>query len=798
MLSVCQAAPNSSSVSVSVPSFPLQLKTNIVKNSALLQSTSPLALEHFSAVVAACHSALARYDSAPEDAAALSELQARRQEVARAVAQLSKWQIEDDVQQRLFELRRALAASAVDSSFCLGTEMALANELKGHGLGGLLGVMLLVPAWRLPAAPDIGDVPPALWGEYAAWLFHVPAKAPADLAHYANLWLERLKSLEHWVQRNPASSAVQAALESYLQAPVNPEYFPLAGDMRRQAELRGQILLRTQAKDRLPYETTLTPRDGRRLRVGFVARHFGPGVDLFTALPCFAHLDSKQHEVFLLALEESDTLEAKHATRCAKLCQVLPAEWPARLELIRSACLDVLVFVGDFAGLTNDIGRLALHRLASLQVMIQRTGITTGLPEMDMYVTGAQAATPEAGARFTERIGLLRGPAHAFDFVRTEFTPALTREELGIEEGVTALASVVTSGSVPHWMLDTWAEILAHAPATRLYLAFVQDEKTAAIEKFCTQIDAALGRRGVDTGRVTIFPSWGGSASDVRSLLIWADLYLDPGDIRSPVWLAAALVAGLPAICLRSPHNPDADAAAGMLREVNAPELISTDLGQYASLATAVAVDGARRSALRERVKGAVAAEPGFLDSLAASDAFGALITTAYDELASLGRAQFRQQQEPLRCFGVDTAAESVESGLAAMARGDLDSAAFDASLALRSDPANHQARHLQGLVLHSQGEHSRAVDYLLAAVQHPDADAAIWLALAKALRDNRQLPQAIEALEACMRLAPRQVEPLLLMLDFAEAVGSTDIAREVLRALQQVAPDDARVLAMS
>jgi tetratricopeptide (TPR) repeat protein len=106
--------------------------------------------------------------------------------------------------------------------------------------------------------------------------------------------------------------------------------------------------------------------------------------------------------------------------------------------------------------------------------------------------------------------------------------------------------------------------------------------------------------------------------------------------------------------------------------------------------------------------------------------------------------------------------------------------------------------RHLHGLVLHAQGEHSRAVDYLVAAVQDSRADADMWFALAKALRANRQIPQAIQALETCIRLAPRQIEPLLVLLDLAEGAGATDIARDVLQCLQEVAPDDARVLAMS
>ena len=768
-----------------------------MKNSALLQSTSRPDLDILSSALAACLSSLASCPQSPPEPARWRELQQQRQAVARAVASLPRKQVEPAVLQPVLELLRQLAASAAGDPVVAGADLALAEELCGQGPAGLIAAMLLVPAWQLPSAPALDDVPSWLWGDYAAWLFTTPAEAPAEFSTH---WLKHLQALERWVQRNPGSAAVQAALEAYLQAPLNPELFSAQGDLRRQAGLRGQILTRTQAKDRLAYEPILMPRDGRRLRIGFVARHFGPGADLYSSFPCIEHLDPRCFEVYLLALEDSDSPEAKSAARCAKLCQVLPTDWAERIELIRSGQLDILVFAGDFGTGANDLARLALHRLAALQVANHRKGLTTGLPEMDLYVSGAQPATVEAGENFTERLGLLRGPAHTFSFLRheVEAVPFLSREQLGIPEKVTALATVVTPAGVSRATITAWAEVLARSPGTNLFVAVVQDKATAFIENFCAQVDSALARQGVDPARVTVLPSWGGAALDIRSLLACADVYLDATDAATPIWLAEALVAGLPAVALRCPRNPDLDAAAGMLAAANTPELIAADRENYVQLAVGLAGDPARRADCLARLKPAVAAEPAFLDTLAASDALGALLVTAYDELASLGRAQFRQQREPLRCFGVEAVAESVEAGLAAHARGDLDSAAFESDLALRTEPANYRVRHLHGLVLHAQGDFSRAVDYLVGAVQDIRADADVWFALAKALRANRQIPQAIEALETCIRLAPKQVEALLLLLDLAEGAGATDIARDVLQYLQQAAPDDARVLAMS
>ncbi len=757
-------------------------------------------MEILSSALDACRSSLTGSTQAPAAGSNVSALSQRRRLLARAVASLPRRQVDSAVLGPVLELQRKLAAGGACDALVASDDLALAQEFREQGVAGLIAAMLLVPAWQLPAAPALDDVPSWLWGDYAAWLFFSPAAVPAQTAPFSAHWLRQLAALERWVQRNPGSAAVQAALEAYLRAPLNSDLFAAAGDRRRQAELRGQIFCRTQLKDRLPYEPALPPRDGRRLRIGFLARHFGPGPDLYSTFPCLEHLDPRSFEVLLLALEDSDTPEAKCAARHAKFFQVLPAETTEQIELLRSARLDILIFAGDPAAGSEALTRLALHRLAALQVVNHRRGLTSGLPEIDLYVSGAQPAIPEAGEGFTERLGLLRGPAHSFAFLRPEGEPApvLTREQLGLGENVTVLATVLTAAGVSGATITAWAEVLARRPDASLFIAIVQDKVTTCIENVCTQIDAALARKGVDQSRVTIIPSWGGAALDIRSLLAGADLYLDATDAGTPVWLAEALMAGLPTVALRCPGNPDHQAAAEMLCAADLPELIASDRENYVRLAVELAGDAARRTDCRGRTKAAVAANPAFLDSLAASDALGALLMTAYDELASLGRAQFRQQREPLRCFGLDAVDESITTGLAAHARGDLDTAAFESALALRTDPANFRVRHLHGLVLHAQGDFSRAVDYLVAAVQDSRATPTIWFALAKALRANHQTPQAIQALETCIRLAPRDVEPLLFLLDLAEGVGATDIARDVLQCLQEVAPDDARVLAMS
>lgn len=771
-----------------------------MNNSSLLKSTTEPSLETLARVLNECRASLAAYNASPDRFSPSEDLWRQRIELARLIVSLPRKHIQMENVLPLLELHRLLAETSESGPEQSGEALLLAGEYRHHGVAGLLATMILVPAWQLPDASALDLVPAWLWGDYAAWLFAAPEATTVEPKQFSQRWLKHAAALAYWVERNSGSQAVQAATRAYLQVSIPSALFCSPSDLRRQAELRGKILTLTRAKDRIPYDPVLMPRDGRRLRVGFLARHFGPGADLYNALPYFEFLDERHHEVYLLALEAADAPETVYAVERARGIEILPAKWNERYEKIRSAQLDVLVFVGDLSVADHDVTRLALHRLAGLQVAMDPCGRTFGLPEIDLIVPGAGPAVSKTCEAFTERLGWLRGPMPAYSFARHDSIsiPALTQEELGMVPGQIAMATVVPATGVSLSTQLAWAEVLHKCPNSRLYIAFLQDENTAGIEKFCRQIDAALAQRSVDSKRVMIFPSWGGAARDILSLFHWADLYLDTGGETNPIWLVEALMAGKPTVSFRS---------RGILAEPLLTDLFTNarpagpddvDLTEYVREAVLLATDSHRRSELASRAKRVTTNSPTFLDALAASDAFGALVTTAYDELASLGRTQFRQINEPLRCFAVDSVSEKVEAGMAALANGDLDSAAFEAGLALRTDPSNEQVKKLQGRVHLAQGEYARAVDYLLAVVQNSSADHETWFALAQALRQNRQTPQALEALEVCMRLAPQEVEPLLMLLDLAEGVGATDMAREVLECLQKVAPDDARVLAMS
>jgi protein O-GlcNAc transferase len=671
------------------------------------------------------------------------------------------------------------------------------------GWPGLVAAMLTTAAWHWPDAPLLADVPDWLWGEYAGWLFAEPAgfDTTSEAEAYVGHLQRHLEELHRWTERNPGAAAVQAAGGAFRRVSTGAALQCARGSVRRVAELRGRIFTRLEPTTRESYKPAPATRAGRRLRVGFVNAHFGPGRDTCTMLPAFAQLDPRNFVRILFSLREADSPAAQYCRQCSEEFRVLSDEIQGQLTALRGAECDIVVFGGDVGRPLDPITRLALHRVAPLQVVRDRAGFTTGLPEIDLYACGDLPGTAEAAGEFTERLGLLRGSPHSFAAI-AEIGGAqvcLNREALALPEGRTLFATVAPTIIDPV-TLEAWGGILGRVPDARLAVvvaAGVTDLSTE-VGRFSTGPGRKLEALGIASERVVVIPVPDGELAQIRALLGLADLYLDPLSGAASPWVAEALAMGVPVVAAEEKDRPLRNGNAHQLGRMGLSELVASNAESYGRLAVQLATDAGARAALVARVKETVAKRAEFFDMLAASDAFGTLLETAFDELTALGPRVFRTERIPLRCFGVENVEEIVAAGVAAWGRGDYEAAAAEASTALRSEPAHAGARTLRGRLLLASGEVPRAVTYLLEAVGYGGSDADRWTTLAEALRCNGQMPEAVQALETALRLDSTRVESWLLLFDLAEGAGDVESAREALQMLQKLAPDDPRVLAMS
>ncbi len=708
-----------------------------------------------------CGMAAAVYTESPDQPEIVGKLLQTRREAAEAIVRLAQ-NTSADVN-AVIDLQRRLAAAGAGDALACDEDKVLAIQLHRRGPLGLLAAMLLVPAHQWPTAPALKNVPTNFWPAYAAWLFHAPQgfSAVGQAAEYADHYLRRLEELAAAVASHPGARHVKAALSVFISLNNSiPLYFS-TGSLRRHMELRGRLLA---AHVRLDQHTQLpaTPRAGRRLRVGFVNRHFGSQTETYSTLPTFEQLDPQRFEVRLFTCHDRGTDLEKYAASHAAGLTLLPEKLEDQLKVLREAALDVVVFGTNVTAVCHEITRLALHRVAPLQVVNNSSCTTSGFPEIDLYVSGDLTEASDAADHFTERLGLLRGPAHAFNYEadRAEPTTHWTRAALGLpEEGVVFVSAANYFKILPE-MRVTWARLLAAVPGSCLLLHPFNPNWSSSypIRRFRAEMEETLAAHGVAASRLTISTNRFPSRNDVKALLAVGDIYLDTFPFGGVNSLVDPLELGLPVVAWEGATMRSRMGAA-LLRQLDLGDLAARDEAGYLTLACQLASDPARRETLRDRIKPAMAA-PLFLDPLAASDLFGSVIENAFDELVATGAEKFRH------------AAEAVRSALDVPLRG-VD-----------------RVRHARALL--AAGRVVRAVDYLLGAVATDPQDADAWFTLAGALHQNNQRQQAVQALDVALRIDPSRVGAWTLLVELAEKIGATDMAAEARAVVAQLstAPD--------
>ena len=744
--------------------------------------------------------ALDAYVEQPDVAAKRMELREALRGLANAVAELAPARFEESRRGGLGELIKRVSGSGYHDLPVAEVDLAQARAHAAGGGAGLYAAMLLVAGWQWPDAPALKDVPAGAREDYVSWLFAVPQgfSAPGQAALYPQRVLQRLEELLRFVRGEPEGENVRHVLSAYLSnSSCIPLYFCEAS-LRRHYEVRAQLL--QCAVVRPARELRPLPRAGRRLRVGFINRHFGSQTETYTTLPMFEQLDPERFEVVLFAHHANGSALEAYAQQRAAAFHLLPEEAGAQVDALRAAELDVAVFGTNVTAVFNEVTRLALHRVAPLQVVNNSSCTTTGMPEIDLYVSGTLTESEAAPEHFSERLGLVAGPAHAFNYEadRQEPTSRWTRAALGLPEDAVLFVTAANYFKIIPEMQRAWAKLLAGVPGSRLLVHPFNPNWSSSypVKRFAAEFDAVLAEHGVASDRWVLSTMKFPSRSDVKELLSVGDVYLDTFPFGGVNSLVDPLELGMPVIAWEGATFRSRMGAA-LLRTLGLDELIAGGEAGYLERAVSLAREADRRNEIKQRVADAMGRMPLFLDTLAASDAFGALLETAFDELQRVGRAEFRRQRTPIRVPAPMDAMARINDGVARLEADDPATAAACAREVLGAMPAHPAARHLLGAALLRGGQHVRAVDYFLGAVQHSDGDAPLWHDLAIALCESGRMPQAVQALETSLRIDQSRVEGWTLLAELALNAGNIGLYRDALGVARELAPADERVSAL-
>ena len=358
----------------------------------------------------------------------------------------------------------------------------------------------------------------------------------------------------------------------------------------------------------MPRRTT----SDRRIRVGFVSSHLMHHTVSRYFRRMITGLDSARFDISVWyggkTVDFSTEEIAAHASRFERdLDDPLTTAGH-----IRQAALDILIY--PEIGMDPRHHVLGAMRLAPVQCVLYGHPATSGLPNMDYFLSGA-ALEPENGqAHYREK--LVRLPGIGAAPVRppatgTETAVGATKAE---QPGLLCLQNHL---KLPPGFDRTLAAIAAQTNARIGF--FVRNAGVAL--RFRERIEAAFRRHGLDPSRALVFMSKTKHEVFLETVRT-ADLILDTPGFSGGATSLDALSVGAPVLAWETDMARGRQTAA-MLRLIDAADLIASSESDYVARALALCRDVDRRTELRMRIRTNV---DRLFDGKSSIDAFAAFL----------------------------------------------------------------------------------------------------------------------------------------------------------------------------
>ena len=338
---------------------------------------------------------------------------------------------------------------------------------------------------------------------------------------------------------------------------------------------------------------------GRRLRLAYVSpdlrRH--PVSTLFA--PVIERHDRERFEI-VCYYNHPSTDAVTNRIRAAADRWVDIHQWnDAQLaRCIRSDGIDILV---DLAGHTS-YGRLRAYADKPAPVQVSWLGYfnTTGLAQMDAFITDPHSSPPGQDAWFSEK--LLRLPDTRFTFEAHQFypPPGAPRHR---KPGAVSFGCLNNLAKLNDRVLAAWSDIFERLPESTLLIQAQALEDAPNRESFLSRCE----RAGIAASRIEI-RRWSKPEEAARSYHD-IDIALDPFPFCGGMTSFDALWMGIPVVT-RAGELLAGRQTAAMLENLGLSDLVAVDTRSYVALAVALARDSARLDRLRASLRATFAASP--------------------------------------------------------------------------------------------------------------------------------------------------------------------------------------------
>ena len=446
-------------------------------------------------------------------------------------------------------------------------------------------------------------------------------KEIGEADNYYQYLQNSLDYLHKSIFNNPASELWHEVVKNFAQtANFIPAYFNEANlkDIYVQRAEIIEYFLKLQGYE-IDYEFTDRLINRKKIRLGILANSFLPSAETYAYLPVYEYL-SRDFEVILYSLAETGHQLEQYCQLSANSFKLLPQELSAQVNIIRADDVDILFIATNVTAVTNQICLLATHRLARIQVTSGGSVVTTGMRNIDYYISGTLTdPSPTAQDQYQEKLIKLEGSAHCFSYGTEagKITTPVERNNLGIPEDAFVFISCANYFKTIPELVETWAKIISQVPNSVLVLLPFGPNWSNNYPKqqFINHLNSIFIKYGLEPERLIVLdPQPVPDRQDMKEYYKIADVYLDSFPFAGTTSLIEPLQVNLPVIarqgnCFRSAMG------AAMIQTLNIPDLVADSEESYIQLAVALGNNPELRQQKSDEIKAAMNNNPSFLDS---------------------------------------------------------------------------------------------------------------------------------------------------------------------------------------
>ncbi|MBN3896817.1 MAG: glycosyltransferase [Nostoc sp. NOS(2021)] len=610
--------------------------------------------------------AIYKYATLSEQNAELHQL---RKQIAEECLNISDEQITDMYVGLLGKTHKRLVNSSILYESLTDEEEIFVNDIvksisqgfdQPKAIQHLLAAMLYRRADQLPLQHDLSRIPRWLVKDYLQFLFSSPVhfQEPGDADNYYYYMQGWIDYLHTSIFKNSDSQLWDEIVNNFASiANFIPLYFNEA-NLKDIYVKRGEIIefLLELKGYKVDYEFTDRPISRKKIRLGVLAAHFLPGSETFAYLPVYEYI-SRDFEVILYSLNQTDHPLEQYCRSCANSFKVLPQDLVEQVNIIRADNIDILFIATNVTAVTNQICLLSIHRLARIQVTSGGSVVTTGMRHIDYYISGT-LTEPSATAeqQHQEKLVKLEGTAHCFSYGNEEDKVIVKseRQSLGIADNAIIFISGANYFKIIPELIYTWAKIIFGVPNSVLVLLPFGPNWSDVYPKkaFVNHLNKVFSKHGIPVDRLIVLdPQPVPNRQEVKAYFGIADVYLDSFPFAGTTSLIEPLQVNLPVIARRGTSFRSAMGAA-MVQALDVPDLVADSEESYIQLAIALGTDPELRQQKSAQIKEKMKGNPSFMDSRSYSAKIGSLFQELFSKyLADTLSQNFRLKDINLIIF---------------------------------------------------------------------------------------------------------------------------------------------------